>query len=140
MNSETSVVLCPICGSEAYHETWPSVGEENIQCHHCGYGRRMWINNMDTQQELGPDWRPNFEIKEIKGFGCYKLLGKNSPAWECGAFTNKEAILDFIVHVQSSKDELDHAEYSVLNHENRIENYILIAGPEGRTWQNHTNE
>ena len=100
----------------------------------------MWISNADTQQELGVDWRPNFKIDEVRGFGCYKLLGKRKPVWECGAFTNKGAISEFIEYVQSIKDELDHAEYSVLTSENKIENHILISGPEGRTWQNTTNE
>jgi Zn ribbon nucleic-acid-binding protein len=140
MSSIIDGISCPICGSEAYHETWYEAGEENIQCHHCGYGRRMYISNQETQQELGADWRPSFKIEEVKGFGCYKLLGKREPAWECGAFTTKEAISEFIDHVQSIKDELDHAEYSVITPENIIENYILITGPEGRTWQNTTNE
>lgn len=132
MGSILETTDCPTCGQEAFIEVYLDTGEENIQCHHCGYGRRLQITNLDKQQE--PGWQPKVQIHTVNGYGCYKILGKGSKAFECGAFTTPDSIFDFISHVENIKNELDHAEYSVLTKNNKIENHILIQGSESRAW------
>lgn len=136
MGSFFDVIKCPMCGQEAYVEQHYKVGEENIQCHHCGYGRRMWIANLDKQVDEGDKWMPDYKVDVVHGFGCYKVLGKKSTTFECGAFTSPGSVKQFIEYVESIKDEIDHAEYSVFKGNEEIENHVLIKGPEGRTWQN----
>lgn len=126
------IVTCPVCGNEAHYETVHDTGEENLQCHHCGYARRMTITNL-REVQTQENWQPLIDLQEIKGHGCYKFLTKKDIMFNCGSFTNPQGVLDFVQFITMLGEEVDHAEYSTYNG-TQVEYHMLVEGQPQRRW------
>jgi ribosomal protein L37E len=134
MSSTVDILKCPQCGLDAYIETNYSTNEEFVQCHHCGYGRTMSIENMhELKDQIA--WQPRYNIEEIFGHGSYKYILKDSIGFLCGSFTDPRGVQEFCDLIESLGDQVDHAEYSTFI-DNQVSNKILVQGGPGRTWIN----
>ena len=98
--SSIGMIECPHCGTEAMIESVHATGEENIQCHNCGYGRRLAFTN------------GSFEIKEQQAFGAYRVEMIGSPRLEAGSFTHRGAAQAFESMMETIKDRVAYASYS----------------------------
>jgi len=92
---------CPICGNEAISEIVHTTHEENIQCHSCGYARRISI--VDGK----------LDMQEYINFGCYKVQMKGAPTIECGSFSTPQAEQAFVELINNLGEKVVHAEYSM---------------------------
>lgn len=92
---------CPICGNEAISEIVHTTHEENIQCHSCGYARRISI--VDGK----------LDMQEYVNFGCYKVQMKGAPTIECGSFSTPQAEQAFVELINNLGEKVVHAEYSM---------------------------
>ena len=106
---------CPICGNEAISEVVHETHEENIQCHSCGYARRISI--IDGK----------LDMQEYVNFGCYKVQMKGSPTLECGSFTTPQAEQAFVELINNLGEKVAHAEYSKYIKET-IETIMVVDG------------
>jgi predicted nucleic-acid-binding Zn-ribbon protein len=98
--SSIDVISCPHCGTEAMVETVHATGEENIQCHNCGYSRRMSFVN------------GSFQIKEQPAFGAYKVEMLGSPRMEAGSFANSHSAQEFEKLMKNLEQRVAYASYS----------------------------
>ena len=115
LESIIDLVACPICGNDAMNEVVHHTHEENIQCHSCGYARRLSI--IDGK----------LDMQEYVNFGCYKVQMKGSPTLECGSFTSPEAEQAFVELINNLGDKVVHAEYSRYINE-MIETTTVVDG------------
>jgi len=106
---------CPICGNEAISEVIHQTHEENIQCHSCGYARRVNIKD------------GKLDMQEYVNFGCYKVQMIGKPTLECGSFSSPEAEQAFLDLVESLGQNVMHAEYSKYVN-NTIETIVVVDG------------
>ncbi len=100
--SHIDTTSCPICSNTAITEYVYKTNEENIQCHSCGYARRLLIVDGIPQ------------ITELPAFGCYKVQMKNAPMLECGSFMTINAEQEFTTMIANLGDQVVSAEYSKL--------------------------
>lgn len=97
--SNIDMIPCPNCGSEAMLEMVHATGEENIQCHSCGYSRRMSLVD------------GSFELKEFPGYGAYRVEMCGGIV-EAGSFTVSSAADDFEKLMKLIEQNVVHASYS----------------------------
>lgn len=118
MGSVSTSIDCPTCGNEAQNEMYYKSGEEFISCHKCGYERSFIITNYadmpDTPgiPDVGFEWIPNYEIKEVHGVGTYWVKFKGFAASERGSFLDIKGVDSFKDLVNSRLDEIEYAEYT----------------------------
>lgn len=98
--SNIDPIDCPHCGHEAIMEVVYSTGEENIQCHNCGYSRRLAMTN------------GSLELKEFPGFGAYRVEMQGAPRIEAGSFTHKGAAVEFENLMKQIQINVAYASYS----------------------------
>lgn len=98
--SSMDVVACPNCGTEAIMEVVFATGEENIQCHNCGYSRRLSMVDGSVK------------LEEIKGYGSYKVQMQGIERWECGSFTHAGAAAEFENLMKNISANVAYAAYS----------------------------
>lgn len=117
MGSVSDYIECPKCGNpEAHQEFYYKTGEESIMCLDCGYSRRFHITNWEEKEkaEKPEDWIPQFALEEGGGHGSYRLRAKGYNAYEVGSFTGPEAIDEYKQMVETRKDEIAHAQYTIV--------------------------
>ena len=98
--SSMDVVACPNCGTEAIMEVVFATGEENIQCHNCGYSRRLSMVDGSVK------------LEEIKGYGAYRVQMLGMERWECGSFTHAGAAKEFETLMKNISANVAFAGYS----------------------------
>jgi len=98
--SSINTIACPKCGQEAMIENVHATSEENIQCHNCGYSRRMAMVN------------GSFELKEYPGYGCYRVEMAGATRVEAGSFTHSGAAQEFENLMKSIEHIVAYASYS----------------------------
>ena len=118
--SHIDTIECPICGSEAMTEIVHATGEENIQCHSCGYGRRLSF--VDGK----------FDVQQNMAYGAYKVQMKDSAILDCGAFATIEAEQKFIELINYLGEKVVHAEYSKYINQ-KIETIVIVDGETQKT-------
>lgn len=118
MGSVTDYIECPKCGNEAHSEFYYKTGEEFITCLHCGYSRRVYLEG-DT---ISPE---NFKMEEFEPHGTYMIKHKGTLNHECGAFTNPNAVDEFLRVYNERKDELTSAVYTTFK-DGVLERIVLM--------------
>ncbi len=98
--SSMDVIACPHCGTEAIMEVVFATGEENIQCHNCGYSRRLSMVE------------GSLKLEEYRGYGAYKVQMAGMDRWECGSFTHAGAAKEFETLMKTISANVAFAGYS----------------------------
>ena len=120
MGSVSDYIECPKCGNqEAHSEFYYKTGEESIMCLDCGYNRRFFITNWDEKEDPAmiegqTEWIPKFQLEESGGHGSYRLRAKGYNAYEVGSFAEPAGIDEFKQMVDTRKEEIAHAQYTVV--------------------------
>ena len=111
--SSIDIIACPHCGNEAMIESVHATGEENIQCHNCGYSRRMSFTD------------GSFQLKEQPAYGAYKVEMAGAGRVEAGSFANKDAAIEFENLINNLQERVVYASYSQYIGEQRITKVLI---------------
>lgn len=141
MESTQDYIKCPKCGNEEAHQEFiHSTGEESIMCLVCGYSRRFFITNWNDREREGGEWIPMFSIEEVGGSGSYKVRAKGRNGYEVGSFLNSTAPEEFCEMVNARKDEIGHAEYTIIQHGTPHTTILIMGDIEKLSASDHLDE
>ena len=109
MDTTVTQIDCPHCNANDGATMTNNIVGETIGCKHCGYYRSMGITNLADRAEDNLNWKPEFDIHELKNpLGAFEVRYKNGTG-EWGSFfedCNEQELLD---EVQKYKDEIESA-------------------------------
>ena len=103
-----TVIECPNCKQEAWHDFYYKTGEDNIHCNHCGYYYHNIYRRDDKGDLITLDGSDNYSFnnlimdeEEVKNpYAAYRIeinTGEKSPGFKVGTIENEE-------HLEFMKD------------------------------------